>query len=151
MIKGDRIKLKKSMGVFTNVGEICDVVDVTTDGIISFKFGNGKHLGCMSYDEFKKYFELVESKRVYGEWKCKHLDYKYIGKPGLNIETQIETRTNGKIVQARFRMGDGTYITSRATCHKDDKFSVEKGTLLAEKRLIAKIFMNEAKDYAANL
>lgn len=151
MIKGDKIKFIKSMGVFTNVGEICDVVDVTTDGIISFKFGNGKHLGCMSYDEFEKYFELVESKRVWGEWKCKHLDHKYIGKPGLNIETQIETRTNGKIVQARFRMGDGTYITSRATCHKDDMFSVEKGTLLAEKRLIAKIFMNEAKDYAANL
>ena len=66
MTKGDRIKLIKSMGVFTNVGEICDVVDVTTDGIISFKFGNGKHLGCMSYDEFEKYFELVESKRVWG-------------------------------------------------------------------------------------
>lgn len=66
MIKGDKIKLIKSMGVFTNVGEICDVVDVTTDGIISFKFGNGKHLGCMSYDEFEKYFELVESKKVWG-------------------------------------------------------------------------------------
>lgn len=151
MIKGDRIKLIKSMGVFTNVGEICDVVDVTTDGIISFKFGNGKHLGCMSYDEFEKYFELVESKRVWGKWRCKHLSHKYIGKPGLDIEVQIETRTNGKIVQARFRMGDGTYITSKASCHKEDEFSIKKGTLLAEKRLVAKIFMDEAKNYATIL
>ncbi len=29
MIKGDRIKLVNKMGVFTNVGEICEVVDVT--------------------------------------------------------------------------------------------------------------------------
>ena len=66
MIKGDRIKLVNKMGVFTNVGEICEVVDVTKNGIISFKFGNGKHLGCMSYDEFERYFELVKSKRVWG-------------------------------------------------------------------------------------
>lgn len=148
MIKGDKIKLMKSMGVFTNIGEICEVVDVTTDGIISFKFGNGKHLGCMSYDEFEKYFELVESKRVWGKWRCKCLNHKYIGKFMFNIETQIEIRTNGKIVQARFEMGNGTYITSQAACHKDDKFSVDKGTLLAEKRLVAKILMDKAKSYA---
>lgn len=78
MIKGDRIKLVNKMGVFTNVGEICEVVDVTKNGIISFKFGNGKHLGCMSYDEFEKHFELVESKRVWGNWVPKYLNYIYI-------------------------------------------------------------------------
>lgn len=51
MIKGDKIKLVKPMGMFTNVGEICEVVDVNEDGVISFKFGkNGFHLGCTRLD-----------------------------------------------------------------------------------------------------
>ena len=46
---------------------------------------------------------------------------------------------------------NGEYITSRASCHKDDEFSIDKGILLAEKRLVAKIFMHEAKKCAASL
>ena len=56
MIKGDRIKLVRKMGVFDNIGEICEVTDIQEGGVICFKFG-GCHLGCMSYDEYKKYFE----------------------------------------------------------------------------------------------
>lgn len=63
MIKGDRIRLVNQMGVFTNMGEICDIVDIS-EGIISFRFGEGAHLGCMSYDEFEKYFEIVEDERT---------------------------------------------------------------------------------------
>lgn len=59
MIKGDLIKLISPMGVFDNIGEVCEVTDVSEDGIISFRFG-GYHLGCMSYNEFEKYFELME-------------------------------------------------------------------------------------------
>lgn len=59
MTKGDLIKLIKPMGVFENIGEVCEVTDVSEDGVISFRFG-GIHLGCMSYNEFEKYFELVE-------------------------------------------------------------------------------------------
>lgn len=63
MIKGDKIKLIRKMGVFDNIGEICEVTDVTDDGVICFRFGeNGVHLGCMSYNEFEKYFELVNNK-----------------------------------------------------------------------------------------
>lgn len=148
MIKGDRIKLIKSMGVFTNVGEICDVVDVTTDGIISFKFGNGKHLGCMSYDEFEKYFELVESKRVWGNWVKYFMAVRCYN---AEISIPAEVRTNKKIVQVRCKLPNDTYIKSQATCHKEDKFSFETGKHLAEKRLLAKMFVNEAKHFAARL
>ena len=37
MIKGDKMKLKKEMGAFTNVGEICEVIDVAEGGVISFR------------------------------------------------------------------------------------------------------------------
>lgn len=59
MTKGDLIRLVKPMGVFNNIGEVCEITDVSEDGVISFRFG-GSHLGCMSYNEFEKYFELVE-------------------------------------------------------------------------------------------
>lgn len=54
MIKGDKIKLVKKMGMFDNIGEICEVINVDENGVISFRFGkNGMHLGCMSYNEFE--------------------------------------------------------------------------------------------------
>ena len=63
LVKGDKIKLVKPMGMFTNVGEICDVVDVNEDGVVSFKFG-GVHMGCMSIDEFNKYFVKYEEPKI---------------------------------------------------------------------------------------
>ena len=59
LIQGSKIKLIKPMGAFKNIGEICEVTDVAEGGVISFRFG-GYHLGCMSYDEFLKYFEQVD-------------------------------------------------------------------------------------------
>ena len=69
MIKGDLIRLVKRMGVFDNIGEVCEVTDISEDGVISFRFG-GYHLGCMSYDEFEKYFELVEEETTEGDKTC---------------------------------------------------------------------------------
>lgn len=102
IIKGNEIRLIKPMGVFDNIGEVCEVTDVSEDGVISFKFG-GYHLGCMSYNEFEKYFELVEkeiseeendkdtdsmaeNKEVYEliEW-CKENDKPFYPKLYLNV------------------------------------------------------------------
>lgn len=100
--KGNEIRLIKPMGVFDNIGEVCEVTDISEDGVISFKFG-GCHLGCMSYNEFEKYFELVEkeapekeinedtnsmteNKEVYEliEW-CKENDKPFYLKLYLNV------------------------------------------------------------------
>lgn len=102
IVKGNEIRLVKPMGVFDNIGEICEVTDVSEDGVISFKFG-GCHLGCMSYNEFEKYFELVEkeileeendedtdsmaeNKEVYEliDW-CKENDKPFYPKLYLNV------------------------------------------------------------------
>lgn len=147
MISGDRIKLIKPMGAFTNVGEVCEVISVTQDGVISFRFG-GRNLGCMSYDEFEKYFELIESKRVWGNWVKYFTTVKCYN---TTISIPVEVRTNEKIVQVRYKLPNDTYIKSQASCYKSDKFSFDKGRFLAEKRLVAKIFISEAKNYAANL
>lgn len=116
IIKGNEIRLIKPMGVFDNIGEVCEVTDVSEDGVISFKFG-GCNLGCMSYNEFEKYFELVEketseeeinedtdsmaeNKEVYEliEW-CKENDKPFYPKLYLNV---LEKRNS--ITQSIFGM-----------------------------------------------
>lgn len=59
--KGDFIQLIRPMGAFTNVGEICEVLDVT-DKVIYFRFG-GVHKGGISFDEMGKYFAKVEMEK----------------------------------------------------------------------------------------
>ncbi len=40
---GEKIRLIKAMGAFTNIGEECEVTEVKPDGEISFRFG-GCHM-----------------------------------------------------------------------------------------------------------
>ena len=156
MIKGDKIKLVKPMGAFTNVGEICEVVDVQNGGVISFKFGGGKHLGCMSYDEFERYFELVQvenkvekKKHEWTKWRIGCSDY-YNPVTHNYIGVEIEWRTdNEKRVQ--IRMKNDPQLRSRASCYKKDKFSVGKGYIIARHRLYVKWVSKVIDEYAKTL
>ena len=57
-----KIKLKKPMGCFDNLCEVCEIVKIDTDeNVINFRFGaDGVHLGVMSGDELEKYFDVIE-------------------------------------------------------------------------------------------
>lgn len=135
MIKGDKIRLIKQMGVFNNIGEICEVADIQEGGVICFKFG-GCHLGCMSYDEYEKYFEKVEDitvKRTWSEWEYKKGIEFYV----FEDETygfSYSVRTNGKKVQLKIETGKNDTIRSEASCNKNDKFDFNKGLELAKRR-----------------
>lgn len=158
MIKGDKIKLVKPMGAFTNVGEICEVVNVQNGGVISFKFGGGKHLGCMSYDEFERYFELVsvenkveKKKHEWTEWKDVSLlpgFYNPITDKYVNVI--LEWRTDNK-KRVQVRMKDDPQLRSRASCYKDDKFSVYNGYDLARRRVYVKWLSKLVDEYAKSL
>lgn len=142
MIKGDKIKLVHKMGVFNNIGEICEVTDIQEGGVICFKFG-GCHLGCMSYDEYEKYFEKVEEpvKRTWSEWGIKEIHFTDIND---NRKTCFyRYRSNSKKVQVRCGA-----LKAEATCCKDDVFDFEKGLALAKSRLIVKYLDNQVKSIA---
>ena len=146
MIKGDKIKLIKPMGAFTNIGEICEVIDVNEGGVISFKFGNGLHLGCMSYDEFLKYFEMVEEKpkRVWTEWQ--RGEVKVYNQFNTLITVGVRYRDNGKKVQVK-----ANGIKAESTCSKYDEFDFEKGYKLATSRFKVKYLSSLVKTYAKTL
>lgn len=148
MIKGDRIKLIKKMGVFDNIGEICEVTDIQEGGVICFKFG-GCHLGCMSYDEYEKYFEKVEEpiKRTWTKWGLEEIDFTDING---SLTTGIYFyRNNGKKVQVKCcGFEPKTICRAEATCYKEDEFDLKKGLALAKSRLIVKWLDNQVKSIA---
>ena len=142
MIKGDKIKLVRKMGVFDNIGEICEVTDIQEGGVICFKFG-GCHLGCMSYDEYEKYFEKVETptKRTWSKWYLNEIRFTDIN--GKDVRCNYLYRTNGKKIQVR----SGAFKVE-TTCYKDDTFDLSKGLSLAKKRLVVKYLDNQVKSIA---
>ena len=142
MIKGDKIRLVKPMGAFKNIGEICEVTDVAEGGVISFRFG-GYHLGCMSYDEFLKYFEQVEE-RVWSNWKETRVGFYDINDKRTGITLRF--RNNGKKVQVR-----SGALKAESSCHSEDTFDFNKGFELATKRLIVKYLDNQVKSMAKGM
>lgn len=145
MIKGDRIKLVKSMGAFTNVGEVCEVIDVAEDGVISFRFG-GVHLGCMSYNEYEKYFEKVDyvEEKNWTEWDKDDISFYDLNDEVVTIE--ILYRDNGRKVQVKYDS-----YRAESTCHKVDIFDFGKGFELAIKRLIVKYLDGQVKMLAVSM
>ena len=145
MIKGDKIRLVKEMGAFKNIGEICEVVDISEGGVISFRFG-GVHLGCMSYDEYKKYFEKVEEpvKREWSDWKTGTIRFSDL--TNKTRRATIRYRDNGKKIQVKC----GSY-KSESTCCKEDVFDFNKGFHLAVSRFIVKYLDGQRKALARSM
>lgn len=57
---GDKIKLKKEMGLLTDIGTICTVKEVDSNGTISFSSTSlPGTLGYMTEDELDKHFEIM--------------------------------------------------------------------------------------------
>lgn len=78
LVKGDKIVLKKKMGIFNEIGAMCEVIDVDKDGNITFEYNNhvgGGLMGVMSYNEFEEYFFKYEEKDDNECDNCEHKGY----------------------------------------------------------------------------
>ena len=141
IIKGDKIKLIQKIGSFDKVGDVFEVTGVD-NGVVSFKCNYGT--GCMSYDEFEKYFEKVKPvvKKPWTDWKSIRSGER--SEDGRNIIIQV--RENGKKVQVR-----GCGYKAEATCCAEDTFDFNKGFELAKRRWLAKRFCGQVEDFAKSL
>lgn len=146
IIIGDKIKLIQKLGKLDKVGDVFDVTGVD-NGVISFKCSYGE--GCMTYNEFEKYFEKVEEPvkivRVWTIWEPTMIHFR---NPFTTeyCSVGIEMRENGKKIQVRYKN-----IRAEASCHKEDEFSASRGFELAKRRLILKLLYDELKNYAQKL
>lgn len=131
MIKGDKIKLKKRIGTFGHIGAICEVTDVSEDGMISFRYKN-KYEGFISEDVFMDYFTTF---RRWTKWE-NGKNGTYLIENGKPLSYQY--RYNGKRVQIKHGV-----FKAEACCHKDDEFDLLVGLSIAMRRLIIKILTNQ--------
>ena len=141
IIKGDKIQLVQKIGNFDKVGDIFEVTGVD-NGVISFKCNYGT--GCMSYDEFERYFEKVETpvKKTWSDWSLAH-ELIFIDIRGNEKTIKYQYRDNGKRVQVR-----SGALKAGSSCYDEDEFSLSSGLELAEMRLVVKYLDNQVKSIA---
>ena len=141
---GDKIKLIKEIpDGFNKIGQIFRISHID-NGHITF-YLDDTIAGCMSYDEFEKYFEKVE-KRAWSKW-FKDPERRSINPFGDGtITMNIFYRSNGKKVQVKC----GGY-RAEATCCKTDQFDLRTGYILAKRRLIVKMLQGQVDAYAKSL
>ena len=157
--KGSRIKLVQPMGMFDKVEEICEVVNVNEDAVITFKCSFG--MGCMSYDELSKYFEVEgnnsetnkKPKRKWSSWKYDM--YIYYDFNGESRTVPVKYRTNGKAIDLRTDWENATEsrpnLRAKACCSENDKFDFDTGLDLADNRMQIEFLKRELKDIIDNM
>lgn len=152
--KGSKIKLVKPMGLFNKIGEICEVVKINEDAVITFKCSLG--MGCMSYNELDKYFEVCDNakiknkpKRTWNNWV--NDVWVYFDKDGRNYKVPVKYRNNGKQVQLRTDWNYESNIQVKASCNKTDEFDLDLGLDIADHRMQIKLLQRDLEIFLDDL
>ena len=112
-----KIKLKKPMGCFDNIGEVCEIVKIDTDeNVINFRFGvDGVHLGVMSGDELEKYFDVIEPTVIPDDYEWHpygFIDgYQVEYRADVNGGIHMSIGYNGSIISVSYNHPEISYRT----------------------------------------
>lgn len=134
LIKGDKIKLINPMGAFTNIGEICPILDVSDCGVITFSFGNGMHMGCMSADECERYFEKYEENNM-----ASTVDEDDIDDLLGNSDVKIYTSFN-KCTIVACKLPNGFVIVESSACVNPENYDAEMGVDICLNKIKDKVW-----------
>lgn len=137
--KGDKIRLIKPMGVFDNVGEICDVINVDDNGTIFFNFGEGVHLGVMSNDECEKYFEMYEEPEFTIEYIIPTVTQEHIDSILAESDVSVTTAFD-KCTVVTVRLPNGFVITESSACVDPRNYDKEMGIEICMDRITNKLW-----------
>ncbi len=136
LVKGDLIKVTQPVSTLT-MGEVCEIIDVDDKGVISFKFGNGMHKGCMSYNEFEEHFLKVEKAEPAS------VDAAVIKRLMDNADIKVDTVFDKcTVVTARFE--NGFVITESSSCLDPMNYDEEEGYKYCLARIEMKLWEFEA-------
>lgn len=135
LVKGDKIQLVNPMGVFTNVGEVCEVIDVSNYGVISFKFGNGRHMGCMSYDEFDKYFKKYEEPKNNVNTVTNEMIEKIMNHSKVVVSTVFD-----KCTVVSCKLPNGFVIVESSACVDPENYDEDMGVEICMKKIVDKVW-----------
>ena len=141
LTKGDKIILVAKMGAFTNVGEVCEVIEFDENGTIWFKFGDGMHMGCMSANEFEKYFKKYEEPKP--EFKIANVDFDWVDKIIDEAHINVTTVFN-KCTVVACQLPSGFVIVESSACTDPESYDKDMGIEICLNRIRSRICEMEA-------
>lgn len=136
---GDKLVVTKKVSSFLDVGSIVEVIDVTDDGIISFKFGdNFEHMGVMNIAEYESHFEKVKE-----EEEIPVITEEYVEEIMENSDFEAHT-TFDKCTVVTCRLPNGFVISDYAACVNPENYDENMGIEICRERIKNKIWELEA-------
>ena len=141
LINGDKLIVTKKVSSFLDVGSIVEVIDVTDEGIISFKFGdNFAHMGVMNTAEYESHFEKMEEEK---EAEILNITEEYIAEIMENSDFEIRTVFD-KCTVVSCRLPNGFVITESSACVNTDDYDEDIGAEICFDKIANKIWELEA-------
>lgn len=136
--KGMKVRLVRPMGMFDNVGEICEIINIYDD-IIFFNFGENKiHLGGVSRDDFENYFEVYkEPKKEYV--KAPTVTQKQIDEIMDDADITVNT-TYDKCTVVSVKLPNGFVITESSACVSPENYDKDMGVDICMNKIINKVW-----------
>ena len=135
LASGDKIVAKKGIMGIISEGEICEVVKIEENGMISFAFGNGLvHKGVMTDSEFEEYFEKYEEPKPIQTVTSEMID-EIIEKSNINVQTIY-----GKCTIVACHLPNGFVIVESSACVDPRNYNKALGTEICMRRIRAKLW-----------
>lgn len=135
LVKGDKIIAKKSVLGIVAKGEICEVHKVIeSEEKIQFKFGNGLHMGIMSFDEYKEFFEKYEERK-----SSPSVTKEYI-EAIMNHSKVIVNTMFDKCTVVSVQLPNGFVIVESSACVSPENYNKEVGVELCMNKIINKVW-----------
>ena len=135
IVKGDKIQLVKPMCIFTNVGEVCEVINVSEAGAITFTFGDGMHMGCMSADEFTHYFQKYEEPKKIVNTVTNEMIERIMNHSKVIVSTVFD-----KCTVVSCKLPNGFVIVESSACVDPENYDEDMGVEICMKKIVDKVW-----------
>lgn len=133
--KGMKIVLKKSMGNFDRVGEVCTVEEIVSDYVL-FTFGkNNGEAGVVNVKLLDTYFDIYEEEKIIAPTVTKELIAEIIAGSEITVNTVFDKCT---IVTAK--LPNGFVITESSACVSPENYDEEIGAEICMNKIIDKVW-----------
>lgn len=136
VLKFDRVILTKELNErFCKVGEVFEIAVVMEGSFLLREASTKVAIGVISFDDFERCFTKEEAFKGWTKWTKM---------TGLNGQSDVFYRTNGKKVQVRFLKDK---VRSEASCHMLDEFNLFTGISIAYLRCVNKVLLKNKVEH----
>lgn len=135
LVNGDKIVAKKDVVNVIKEGEICKVVEIADNGMISFAFGNNfVHMGVMTSNEFKEYFDKYEEPKQQ-QTVTNEMIEKILQKSNISVQTIYD-----KCTIVTCHLPNGFVIVEYSACVDPRNYDIDLGVEICMNRIKDKLW-----------